>query len=338
MIDIKPMKMTDIDLARADDFLADPAWVLEQKHDGARALIGAEWNPSTMVFDIEFQASGGGPLKFAAAVQHFAKLREELSWILQRAGVKLAVLDGELMTEEGELRLFDMPYLERYQDEGLPLVTTKTPYLSRRSELAMLLRGGSDRVQAAYMASTYEEKVELWAAINEAGVEGGMVKNIHAPYEPGIRTKEQLKLKLVKSADVIVSDISNWTHRTGSATLQVCILPHQDPRPYKSPVTGKRLSNEERDAMLSSSMKAKKARALAHEYLPRERLTIGNASLIGKDRSIEVGSVVEVEYLYWTGGALVQPRIVRKRLAEEKLAEDCTLDQFPTYQRVAVMG
>lgn len=64
--------------------------------------------------------------------------------------------------------------------------------------------------------------------------------------------------------------------------------------------------------------------------------TLANASLIGKEKDgpIEVGDVVEVSYLYWTGTSLVQPRIMRRR--DDKAAVECRMAQFTTYTREAI--
>ena len=44
---IKPMKMTDIAVTEAPNYLVDNDWALEQKMDGARALVSCTstfWN------------------------------------------------------------------------------------------------------------------------------------------------------------------------------------------------------------------------------------------------------------------------------------------------------
>lgn len=55
---------------------------------------------------------------------------------------------------------------------------------------------------------------------------------------------------------------------------------------------------------------------------------VGRASLIGKEKrgDIAVGDVVEVNYLYFTGTRIYQPRIVRKRT--DKPMHECTVDQM----------
>lgn len=62
-------------------------------------------------------------------------------------------------------------------------------------------------------------------------------------------------------------------------------------------------------------------------------VTISRASMIGKDPSIKVGDVVEVDYLAWTGASLLQPRIIKKRY--DKDARSCNMSQFAPYSRKA---
>lgn len=59
-------------------------------------------------------------------------------------------------------------------------------------------------------------------------------------------------------------------------------------------------------------------------------VTVGACSMIGKPPA-QVGDVVEVQFLYWTGSSLYQPRLVRIR--EDKSTLQCTLDQFKPYTR-----
>lgn len=320
---IKPMKLTDMPFESAEQYLSDPDWFLEQKMDGAYALI--TWDRDLRRIT-SWQASGGGPLKFAAAVQWFASLEYALAMILVKADAPSAVFAGELIVETGELHLFDMIWLDG-EVEPSDRYDTRRYWLGRTFE-GRDLEGLVKLVGAAGSALA---KTELWFAINAGNVEGAVAKRKDGAYEPGLRTKNQIKLKLVKSADVVVTGITNWTSTTGSASLGVPITPDQDPQPWKN-ARGKRDAGGW-DLLVECAIPPK---GNGWTYEPRHMLPIGNSSLIGKDRSIEVGSVVEINYLYWTGEAVVQPRIMRKRRAEEKAAIDCTLEQFPTYSRVAV--
>lgn len=60
---------------------------------------------------------------------------------------------------------------------------------------------------------------------------------------------------------------------------------------------------------------------------------IANVTMIGKPSVVE-GDVVELNYLYWTGGALYQPRMMRVR--DDKDPEDCSTDQLKPYSRTVI--
>ena len=334
MIDLKPMKMTDVSVTTAEQYITDPQFVMEQKMDGARALVS--WTEDA---GFTWQASGGGPLKFSAAVQHIEALEEELSALFNLNDIERIILDGELMVEEGEFRIFDLPYLAL--DPERVTVLPGDAFAHRRNSLLELFETGGGKAAPVAQAASEEAKREMWRAINAAGVEGAMVKHLDAPYESGVRTKSQLKLKLVKSADVIVTKVERrFDHKGmvthGSADLAVMILPSQDPKPWRHDVTGARLSSDAINELIAKGDSRSLKKAAQFSIQPRELLPVGAASLIGKELTIAEKSIVEVNYLYWTGDALVQPRIVRERTLDEKKHEECNLEQLPEYSRVAV--
>jgi bifunctional non-homologous end joining protein LigD len=55
-------------------------------------------------------------------------------------------------------------------------------------------------------------------------------------------------------------------------------------------------------------------------------INVGGASMIGKDKNIRVGSLVEVRFLYFTGSRLYQPRI--ERIREDQTEKDCGFSQL----------
>ena len=60
---------------------------------------------------------------------------------------------------------------------------------------------------------------------------------------------------------------------------------------------------------------------------------VGRCSMIGKPEVIP-GDIIEINYLYWTGDAVYQPRMMRKRW--DKAAQDCSIDQFAPYSREVI--
>src|SRR5699024_1491297 len=102
---------------------------------------------------------------------------------------------------------------------------------------------GESHLVPVRQESTESGKRALWQSICEQGVEGAVAKRQDGLYEQGKRVKHQVKLKLVKTADVIVTGITNWTKTTGSAELSVTIDPADDPEPWVD-ANGKRTAKE----------------------------------------------------------------------------------------------
>jgi ATP-dependent DNA ligase len=284
---IAPQKFEHADVEDVARFIYDDRWVLEQKMDGARAMFVFDGTATDPRLVRQWLNSSGQPLTFAAARQHLTAIGDHLVAMLVVRGITEAVIDGEIIPETGIFHVFDVPSL--YVNDR-PVVRIFDGYLARR-RLAEGFLHDTLRVEFVPIAVTTHEKATLWERIVEQGVEGAVAKELDAPYRYGVRVSTQQKLKLVKTADVVVLGIENRTAKTGSAVLGAY---------DEKGVVGK----------------------------------IGSASLIGKDEAIEVGDVVEVAYLYWTGVAMIQPRILHRRT--DKTAVDCTFEQFPAYSRKAI--
>jgi len=323
---IPVMKLTDVGPEAAVRYISDGEWIMQQKMDGARVMIVAE-KMADGRYSFLFTNDGVHPIKFAAAVQKIDALKDHLTADLGALNIDAIILDGELIIEDGIYHAFDVLHLVQW---GIQTVDFSRHRLTKRLEVLNSLSIHGSLVKHAPIAWTPEEKRAMWESINEAGVEGAVSKHLHSLYVPGSRSKDWVKHKLVKTADVIVASLDRTfkpgtsivSH--GSAALVVKIDPHDDPEPWTHKKTGRRT-----DAATWKALPAKKM--ADYDFLPRQELPVGNASLIGKDLTIEVGSVVEIEYLYWTGKAVIQPRITRKR--EDKPAGQCRLDQFPAYTR-----
>lgn len=177
-------------------YVDDRRYAVEQKLDGTRALVEVK------ATGVRFLGRNGGPLKHAAAAQHFDRLAralEPLRAYVEATGADAVILDGEILTDTGELWLFDAP-----QVPGA--VTPRSTFAARRSALEEL---GSLVLTAPVMvtrsAFAPADKAALIAAVETAGAEGVMVKDVGAPYEPGKRVKHSFKVKYVKTADVVVT-------------------------------------------------------------------------------------------------------------------------------------
>lgn len=289
----KIMKLTDVgsDELIVLKYIENDDWVLQQKFDGTR--IQMQWDePSAEIF---WSNNGIDPVGHAAAKLKLPALEAVLRPYID--GARSLILEGELLIRTGEFVLWD-----------LLIENDNRPWLDRHNHLGKFFGAtvGFDHplIRATPTASTREEKAVLWERIKEAGVEGAVSKLITSTYVPGIRSKEWVKHKLVKSADVVVLSAD---------------------RTFKP-----------------DSMVVHKGSAGLGIFVNGELKKFTAASLIGKDLTIEPGDVVEINYLYLEpGGAPVQPRIVCKRWDAatrdgDKLPEDCDLAQFPAYSREVV--
>lgn len=354
---VLPMKLTDVGPEKAQLYIDDDAWVMSQKLDGARVMLRYDIS-DTGQRRFFWTNDGVKPLAFSAALLHLPMLNVQLAEIMDREGIVAAIFDGELIIETGVYHVFDVLHLET--DDSLQVdVSDVLSY--RLIHLESLPQ--TSHIQIAYVARTREEKAALYAALEAGNVEGAVSKLLTSSYVPisvkgGVhRTKEWVKHKFVKTADVVVTAVERKfdakgmvTH--GSAALAVPIQPEQDPEPLvnakgrraplpigahpATPFIPDHVQGVVRDKILKDweSRSFPDGMPKGFEYAPRTLLPIGNASLIGKELTIDVGSVVEIRYLYWTGEAVVQPAILRQRF--DKPAEDCDLDQFPEYTRKIV--
>jgi|GEM_PF-3614426 len=323
-MNILPMKLTDVgtDISL---FLGDE-WIMQQKHDGVRMM--AKWDG---VGPVVYTNNGKEPIGSAAVKQVLWNLDRDVHTWIKANKLSSVVLDGEIMPETGIYHVFDI-----VEASGNAPSIELGDSLAVRNEMLQHTQD-CGRVRKATTAYTPEQKRFLWSLINAAGVEGAVSKRLSSVYVPSrlsgssgskrgldvpIRTKDWVKHKLVKTADVVVSTVSREFNDRGMVThgralLFVNIEPLQDPEPFLSP-RGVRSATQTKSNALS----------------PRTELPVGHASLIGKDQTIVVGSVVEVNFLNWTGVALIQPRIVRVRL--DKTPADCDISQFAEYSRVVV--
>ena len=295
---MKIMKLTDIG-SRPEDvapYIADDDWIMQQKLDGARMQAIYMETPEEAVGTWTFTNDGVAPIKFAAALLVLPQLEAELEkWRQATApGANQITFDGELIIETGTYHIFDV--LEWHDWAARQQLIT--PEHSLAGRIAFLHGLGLEaswrpHVKLSPTAWTSDEKAAMWAAVQEAGVEGAVSKHLHSTYLPGARTKQWLKHKLVKDADVVVLNATRTFKPNGVV---------------------------------------EKGSAVFGVYVGDKLKKIGAASLIGKDLTISRGDVVKIAYLYLgENGSPVQPRIIEKR--DDKLPEECTWEQFPPYTR-----
>jgi len=249
--------------------------LMQQKLDGARLLahLGPQDGPI-------FRQRSGAPMKFAAAAQHLKAIHAQLPEFDTPA-----IIDGEIIPSTGVYWVFDLIIPGQ---EG-------KPYHERLTELSKVLSYHPQRSQGGVRliptVTDYDHKVRLYEQAQREGVEGVMLKDSFAPYSPGERVRHSVKLKFVKTAEVVVLEVNRPDARHGSASLGA--------------------------------------------FNPKgELINVGACSLIGKPQ-VAPGDVIEVRYLY-NSGSLTAPTMYQPRMTQvrtDKLAEDCTINQFGSYSR-----
>ena len=176
-------------------FLADDAWVAEQKFDGSRCLIII--TPDA----VEFHGRKGKPLAHSASKVHFDALRAAVAPIQAAEGLVELVIDGELVHYHGQYHAFDLPTARFTTGE---VVTPDSTLDERRRALEHI---GSlitePKIEVVYQARTTAEKQALAEAILDNNCEGLVVKERTSTYAQGKRTSSGLKAKTYKSCDVV---------------------------------------------------------------------------------------------------------------------------------------
>ncbi|MET8746673.1 non-homologous end-joining DNA ligase [Streptomyces sp. NPDC004728] len=195
-------------------------WAFEVKQDGQRAMVYLPGDESTVV-----RSRSGADI--TAAYPELATLGAALG--------RPAVLDGEIVALDSEGRsdferlqsrmgltsaakvarmallvpahlvLFDAVYLD-----GRSL--TVLPYAERRTLLEDLGLDGEHWSTPAAVVGHGEQALEM---TRTAGLEGLVAKRLASVYEPGIRSRSWVKIRHVRTVDVIVG---GWVPGRGRLT------------------------------------------------------------------------------------------------------------------------
>jgi bifunctional non-homologous end joining protein LigD len=202
-------RLTPMLAATADEPFSRTGWLFELKHDGVRALAVRQ-GPEVRLY--------------SRAHRDLSTVFPEITLALGKLPCDAFVLDGEIVTldEQGassferlqgrlgradpravaraaiELPVlfyaFDALALAGYDLRALPLIARKT--LLQR----LLPRPGIVR----FCDHIEREGTELFAAATERGLEGVIAKRADAPYQSGRRSRDWLKIKAERSADLAI--------------------------------------------------------------------------------------------------------------------------------------
>lgn len=211
-----PMKFGTVEVLAVENLLASEDWVAQQKMDGTfgRAVLRHGEDP-LMTRD------GSVPLKHTAATQHLPGIWDALKHMQGRLTVPgdMIVLEGEIMLHTGEYRVFEMIHARWH---GVQFVTADDPWWRRSFALdsmqTLLVPPLVTIIQTARSAAS---KRALLDGCRDGGKEGVVFKRRDHGYQPGSRTKDVLKFKFVKTADVVVTEVNRPDPKHGSFSFGV---------------------------------------------------------------------------------------------------------------------
>lgn len=223
--DFRPMLAT---LARTPPTGKD--WVFEPKYDGIRAL--AFVTATTVVL---LTRNGNDKARqFPELVAALEELRAKVDADLVLDGEIVALREGQIVRFEalqGRMHIEkrgDITRLSREQPAAYvaydllltgrePLVTE--PLSRRREALEELLRGReTERMRLGERA---DDAAGLMERARRGGWEGIMAKRASSRYEPGVRSKSWLKIKLTPQEEFV---IGGWTDPTNAARRLGAVL------------------------------------------------------------------------------------------------------------------
>lgn len=204
-------------LGSLDTLGDDRGWGLEMKWDGVRALAYVEEGRLTMLSRNDIDMSIAYPDMAALAavlVGHSAVLDGEIVAFdeqgrpsFQRLQKRMHVAEATAAkrlarSDPAILLLFDLLVLD-----GEPLLNQ--PYTKRRRQLEALgLTGAAWQTPPAFAG----EAPEAVAFSREHGLEGIVAKRLTSTYQPGQRSRAWVKIKNVRTQEVVVG---GWTPGNG---------------------------------------------------------------------------------------------------------------------------
>jgi bifunctional non-homologous end joining protein LigD len=177
---VNPMLLTVIEESNRFQYLSDPLWIVQEKHDGERCPVIVK----------NGQVTGANKKGFVRGVP---KGLEDV--LLRAAGTNSFVLDGELIGDR--LYVFDMLELNGQDLRSRPL-------RSRLSAMATVF-GIENEGPFFTVVETpkHEDKQAFIDAVRARSGEGVVWKDLMAPYEGG-RSDRVIKDKFVDECTVVV--------------------------------------------------------------------------------------------------------------------------------------
>lgn len=199
---MRGMKYESASPAEIARYISDPAWTLQQKLDGVRAIVRIDDAGRAT-----FLSHTGEPLK--SGTKHFPAVTGVVGCL------RSCTVDGELL-EGGELWLFDVM-------EAVGADTRLLPQSERRKLLDIIASNlPAGPVHVVPEAATTEAKQALWNRVLATGAEGVVAKRRSGRYETGgghSRTSDVLKIKVTRTIDCVVVGRNSDGHNNAALAL-----------------------------------------------------------------------------------------------------------------------
>ncbi len=291
--------------------LVRKGYIFEPKLDGTRALCYKD----------------GADLKFVNRRYHEMTARYPDFKFASLIGASSCVLDGEVVVFDGQgnpsFRLLQkreqaapgMYALRSGQHPATYIVfdileidgkdITSLPLSERKKILEATVKEGEHLRRIIYT----QEGQRLWDLIYPKGIEGVMAKRIDGIYEEGKRSTSWLKIKTVVTIDCVIVGFTHEHRAISSLALAVYV--------------GKELK-----------FVGRVGTGFTEEFLEKLRKTLDKIKVQDppvadppEDETdwVKPEMVCEVEYLEFTSNYHLRAPVFR-RLREDKLPEECTLD------------
>ncbi len=309
-------------LATAGALPADgEAWAFEFKWDGIRALLGIEGG--------RVQATSRNGRDITGSYPELRQLGEAVGSDQVLLDSELVVLDEGGRPSFGRLQhrmhvqgsavrraaaedpvsivLFDLLH-----HNGEPLLGR--PYDERRARLEELgLSGPRWTITPAF---TDETPSAILALATDVGMEGVVAKRRTSPYRPGVRSRDWIKVKAIRTQEVV---IGGWTagrgNRSGVFGALLCGLPDPE-RPDRLQFVGKVGTGFDTTALERLLVDLEGLRVEHSPFIERLPSTVG--SVAGWARPALVG---EVRYGEWTDDGRLRHPVWRGLRPDKKASE-----------------
>jgi bifunctional non-homologous end joining protein LigD len=301
----------------------DPAWIFEPKLDGVRALVYLEMNAVKLISRTGRDQTSQYP---------------ELRRIFERVTAENAVLDGEIVAFDAagrpsfqrlqqrmnlasasdierirrdvpvQLFVFDILWLD-----GVDL--TKLPLTERRAQLEeVVVRGKGIDVTLAVP----EHGLALWESAKERGLEGVIAKRAASRYQPGRRSPDWKKVKLLNRDEFVILGWTPGQGGRGSSFGALLLGAHVDGKLRWVGQVGTGFT----DRTISDLMSRMKAIETDAPPIPDD----ADLARVPGAHFVKPELVASVEYLQVTDGGRKLRAPSFKGLRDDVPPEDCVLE------------